>query len=238
MKDTPAKAFEANTKGRDFVVGDIHGHFEKLTALLKAVTFDESKDRIFATGDLIDRGPMSEQVLNWLIQPWFNSVRGNHEQMAIDSFAGHGDPERHARNGGEWFYRCSQQKRKSIIKHLTSLPFAFNIELTNGSTAGIIHAEPPGWQDGLDWNTALMLLSSPVAEQREAAKNQALYARTRISTMDSRTLNGVDTLYVGHSTVIAPLTLANITYLDTGCSFSDGRLTIIDTLSKTTISVT
>ncbi|MGL9724118.1 metallophosphoesterase [Sodalis sp. (in: enterobacteria)] len=33
-------------------------------------------------GDLIDRGPQSEACLPLLENPWFRSVRGNHEQMA------------------------------------------------------------------------------------------------------------------------------------------------------------
>lgn len=80
--------FERNTTGRDLIVGDIHGCFTKLQAALDAVGFDRTVDRLFSVGDLVDRGPESDQVLNWLGQPWFHAVMGNHEQMAVMYHAG------------------------------------------------------------------------------------------------------------------------------------------------------
>lgn len=58
--------FAANSRGRDFVAGDVHGHFEILTALLDQVGFDEAYDRLCVTGDLIDLGPFSHQVRDWM----------------------------------------------------------------------------------------------------------------------------------------------------------------------------
>ncbi len=73
------------------MVGDIHGHFKFLTMALDKLDFNTELDRIFSVGDLIDRGPDSIDVLNWLEKPWFHAVRGNHEQMLIDCISGHGD---------------------------------------------------------------------------------------------------------------------------------------------------
>src|SRR3546814_19392841 len=75
--------YPRNETGRDFAVGDIHGHFSRLQALLDAVEFDPSKDRLFSVGDLVDRGPECEQALDWLARPWFHAVQGNHEDIAI-----------------------------------------------------------------------------------------------------------------------------------------------------------
>jgi serine/threonine protein phosphatase 1 len=61
--------FARNTQGRDFAVGDIHGCFSKLDAALCQVRFSPVHDRLFAVGDLVDRGPESAQVLEWLDQP-------------------------------------------------------------------------------------------------------------------------------------------------------------------------
>lgn len=63
------KHFTVNTAGRDFAVGDIHGHFTRLQVALDAVSFDPAVDRLFSVGDLVDRGPESEQVLEWLAKP-------------------------------------------------------------------------------------------------------------------------------------------------------------------------
>lgn len=47
--------YGANILGRDFVVGDIHGEFSKLSKLLSSVEFNENSDRLFSVGDLVDR---------------------------------------------------------------------------------------------------------------------------------------------------------------------------------------
>lgn len=73
------KRFAANTAGRDFAVGDIHGHFTRLQAALDTAGFDPATDRLFSVGDLVDRGPECRDVLDWLAKPWFHPVRGNHD---------------------------------------------------------------------------------------------------------------------------------------------------------------
>lgn len=78
----------ANNRGRDLAVGDIHGHFERLQRCLDEVGFDPEVDRLFSVGDLVDRGPASEQALDWLAQPWFHAVQGNHEALAIAHLRG------------------------------------------------------------------------------------------------------------------------------------------------------
>ena len=60
-----------NTRGRDFVVGDLHGCLPDLKALLTTVSFNPDKDRLIAVGDLVDRGPESLGVLRLLGAPWF-----------------------------------------------------------------------------------------------------------------------------------------------------------------------
>lgn len=58
--------FQENKVGTDYVVGDIHGCFTKLAEALDEVGFNFTKDRLFSTGDLVDRGPESEECLEWL----------------------------------------------------------------------------------------------------------------------------------------------------------------------------
>jgi len=77
----------ANTRGRDFVIGDLHGCLEAVDDTLAAVGFDTSADRLFCCGDLVDRGDDNEAVVALIDEPWFYSVRGNHDQAAIDFLA-------------------------------------------------------------------------------------------------------------------------------------------------------
>ncbi|WP_367237705.1 metallophosphoesterase [Pseudomonas sp. Rh2] len=235
-RGTTFSIFEANNQGRDFIVGDIHGHFESLETLLGRVNFNYLTDRVFATGDIIDRGPLSNQVIHWLDQPWLHTVRGNHEQMAIDAYYGGGDKLRHSRNGGAWFYQCLENIQNEIAARFQRLPIAIQLTLRNGKTIGIIHAELPDWDKGLSWQQGLKRLESDDETKRQIALTQALYARSRINNKNTSSINGLDFLYVGHSTVSEVLRLGNVIYLDTGCSFSDGRLTLIDLQTGTQYS--
>lgn len=63
------KTYNRNLAGRDFVVGDIHGCYDQLTNLLKEIKFNFAKDRMFAVGDLVDRGSKSKEVLDLLYEP-------------------------------------------------------------------------------------------------------------------------------------------------------------------------
>ncbi|MFI8557810.1 metallophosphoesterase [Pseudomonas putida] len=226
----PVRFFRENKVGRDYVVGDIHGRYDLLTKLLSVASFNISKDRIFATGDLIDRGSFSHEALWWLDKLWFNSVRGNHEQMIIDVMAGTGDPKRHFRNGGEWFYETSKQQQYDIASALSELPIAFEIEKSKNSKVGVVHAEPPRW-DTCCWEESLALLNAEHIDCKPA-RTQAIYSRTKLSELNTSTINGVERIYLGHTTVKEVITLGNTTYIDTGCSFEDGKLTMIDIKSE------
>ena len=102
----------SNTLGRDFVIGDLHGCFDLLEALMTSVDFDTEKDRLFSVGDLIDRGRYSLICLQLINQPWFYAVKGNHEAMMLDYFmmyqiTGDIDSEfddsiGYIENGGDW----------------------------------------------------------------------------------------------------------------------------------------
>ncbi|MBK8993858.1 MAG: metallophosphoesterase [Gammaproteobacteria bacterium] len=72
-----------NRRGRDFVVGDLHGYLGALQDALARAGFDPGCDRLFSTGDLIDRGPDSPGCAALLGEPWFYAVRGNHEDMLL-----------------------------------------------------------------------------------------------------------------------------------------------------------
>lgn len=78
------KRLDKNDKGRDFIIGDIHGQFRMVQACLKYVKFDYSRDRLFSVGDLVDGGHQNEECLELLHQPWFYAVIGNHDAAFIN----------------------------------------------------------------------------------------------------------------------------------------------------------
>lgn len=94
----------SNTVGRDLIVGDIHGCYDELMHAMALIGFNRNTDRLFCTGDLIDRGPKNFEVLDLLYEDWFYSSRGNHDEMMIQTML-YNDRE-HERtwvgNGGMW----------------------------------------------------------------------------------------------------------------------------------------
>lgn len=68
---------------RRIVIGDVHGHYEGLMTLLDAIA-PLSDDKIYFLGDLIDRGPKSAQVVDFVKDNRYDCLLGNHEQMLLN----------------------------------------------------------------------------------------------------------------------------------------------------------
>ncbi|MEH2382401.1 MAG: metallophosphoesterase family protein [Nostoc sp.] len=68
---------------RRIVIGDVHGHYEGLMTLLEAIA-PTSEDQVYFLGDLIDRGPHSAQVVNFVKRNNYPCLLGNHEQMLLN----------------------------------------------------------------------------------------------------------------------------------------------------------
>ena len=64
-----------------YAVGDIQGCYDSLRKLLDKAKFDPSTDKLWALGDLINRGPKDYEVLKFCISlgDSFNAVLGNHD---------------------------------------------------------------------------------------------------------------------------------------------------------------
>jgi serine/threonine protein phosphatase 1 len=210
--------FSRNTEGRDFVVGDIHGMFALLRYELANVSFNEITDRLFAVGDLVDRGPDSEESIDYIAMPWFHSVRGNHEQMAIGVAAGKHDLGNYIRNGGQWFVHMDASGQQLYAKAFDMLPYMIEVETSNGRV-GIVHAEILG--DSWD---------AFVSDMEQAASNRtfndlaepALWERGRIRANDTNEIKDLHALYVGHTPVNPGVILGNVHYIDTGAVFGKG----------------
>ncbi len=68
---------------RRIVIGDVHGHYDSLVALLEAISPGYS-DQVYLLGDLVDRGPKSYQVVDLVINNKYNCILGNHEHMIVE----------------------------------------------------------------------------------------------------------------------------------------------------------
>jgi serine/threonine protein phosphatase 1 len=206
-----------NTAGRDFVVGDIHGCFSLLRRLLDMVNFDEAADRLIAAGDLVDRGPESEQVLEWLAKPWFFAVRGNHEQMVIDAAAEALSSDMYLYNGGAWFIGLPSAEQQEFAVQLRELPLAIEIPTAQG-LVGVVHVECPL----NDWRVFCRQLRGELPISRRSHNNlqaAAMWSRKRISAGSHEVVEGALAVVVGHTPHNLVVQFGNTIYLDTGACF-------------------
>lgn len=124
-----------NRRGRDFVVGDLHGHRSQLDAELRRLGFDPRRDRLLSVGDLVDRGPESLAALSLLEEPWFHAVLGNHE-LALLNHLGCYDSRVHDRKafverGGRWVLEALATHRvllERAVERLACLPLALHVD--------------------------------------------------------------------------------------------------------------
>ena len=65
----------------NYAVGDIQGCYKEFDKGLKKINFNEKKDRLWISGDLINRGPDSLKTLEkiYSIRSIVNIVLGNHD---------------------------------------------------------------------------------------------------------------------------------------------------------------
>ncbi len=91
---------------RRLAIGDIHGCLKTFRALIENEIRLEKDDELFFIGDFIDRGPDSKGVLDYLVAlrgEGYNvlAVRGNHEEMLLESLTDDRFLEGWLNNGAE-----------------------------------------------------------------------------------------------------------------------------------------
>lgn len=213
------KYYGVNAQGRDFCVGDIHGHYTRLRKALKDVEFNPNVDRLFSVGDLVDRGPESEDVLEWLDYPWFHPVRGNHDVIAIEYASGlNRDDKAEIKHGGAWLIGLPPSERIRYSDVLGTLPYFIEVETREGPV-GIVHADV--W--GPSW--AGMIYALGQAENyaaRERITDVCLWSRRRIQFGDRAIVPDLRAVVVGHTPIHHAEILGNVYHIDTGGWKHDG----------------
>lgn len=204
--------YEINEKGRDFVIGDLHGCYDLLDAKLTEIDFDEDFDRLFSVGDLVDRGPKNMECLRLIEKPWFHSVMGNHESMMIDAVINNNRRDLWEYNGGEWNGDVDQSELCDLAKKAKLLPYSITIEAVGGNV-GISHAQPPT----SDWRDVL--------EPSERDIMTMLWSREAIKMSGFEVGNIAYTVH-GHTPVDKIIGVGNCLFIDTG-AFYTGRLSMI-----------
>ena len=217
--ETNVQHLDRNTQGRDFFVGDLHGCFDLLDALMVHVAFDESKDRLISCGDWIDRGEDSGRCLDYLNKPCVFSVSGNHESMLVDRYLNKDDEwDNDDKEYYRWFLNLDEHHQKSVIDKFNSLPVLLDVPTPMG-LVGAVHGEIPFRQEwfNLNWDSTCRILDNFSGTERQVDLiYRLLWDFSRLRSDYNVPIEGIDWVCSGHAFVPRPTKIANVLYLDTG----------------------
>jgi len=129
-----------------YIVGDIHGCFDKLQTLLNTVNFNKKTDILYSVGDFCDRGGQCEEVLHQIIgniifnEDWFRPVFGNHDiwlyQFLDDKLnlriMGRDPWETWEYNGGKKTHTIldnfTEEEKRVLFEWLGNLPYRIELD--------------------------------------------------------------------------------------------------------------
>jgi serine/threonine protein phosphatase 1 len=187
--------------GRTIIVGDIHGCYAELVALLDRLDL-RPDDRVVAVGDLIVKGEQSREVLELFIsEAHFSSVIGNHDLALLRYWRGETVTLKPAQE------RARQEldaDKTRYAAYLSALPAMIDLGAYLVVHAGVRPGVPLGAQ-AIEDLTALRTLGAD-PQSRTGLPWYALY-------------NGPQTILYGHWPAAAPRRASYAIGLDTGCVY-------------------
>jgi bis(5'-nucleosyl)-tetraphosphatase (symmetrical) len=124
-----------------YAIGDIQGCWDELRRLLDRIEFDPRRDRLWLSGDLVNRGPKSLQVLEFAYanRASIVAVLGNHDLHLLNRIAGVSSRKKRDTLGGI----LNSPRRDELADWLRTNPLVHREGNTLLLHAGVL----PGW----DW---------------------------------------------------------------------------------------
>lgn len=237
-------------ENRTFIMGDIHGMYDKLMACLQAVSFDYNNDKLIQLGDVVDRGPDSYLVVEELLKiKNLIPIRGNHDDCFYKSMIND--------SNNMLFSQGGRETLESYIKHCNpDKAWAYKM---SGYQTDFEYQDYPQYHVDFFTNQLSYYIDKDNNcfvhggfNRHEIIENQPLYnliwdrdlldaARSYESMLDKthpfRNKNNFKEIFIGHTPVQyfvesgEPQRFANIWDLDTGCG-KGGVLTIMNLETK------
>ena len=124
-----------------FVIGDIQGCYKEFKSLIKLI--DPNKENKFlCVGDLVNRGPESEKVVDYVIKNNVRSVFGNHDLHLMAILIG---VRKHNKKKDTMQRLINKNKAIEIIDYFSQFSFA-KVVTNNKKKSLIVHAGVlPNW---------------------------------------------------------------------------------------------
>ncbi|KAL1429487.1 hypothetical protein MTO96_016119 [Rhipicephalus appendiculatus] len=118
-----------------FVIGDVHGCYEELMDLLAVAKARDADTLKLFVGDLVNKGPRSEDVLEFLMNNHSSchSVRGNHDEVVLKEYYASRNPMYALPAENNWI----KQLTVCQIRYLEQLPYTLIMPSLN---TVIVHA--------------------------------------------------------------------------------------------------
>lgn len=207
---------------RVFFVGDIHGEITKLNERLDEIGFDKERDHLFSVGDLIDRGEDSLSCLALIQEEWFRAVRGNHEDLMINSIINKSSNHLDCwiQNGAQWYFDLNQEDRMYAddLAKLANEEMPYVMEIHHrGKVIVMCHANYPSSE------------YTGVIEDDDLF--DIVWDRSRIDNLKrnkpSEKIKGADLFVFGHTPLRSPLHVDNCFWIDTGAVFGKS-ITVVE----------
>lgn len=190
--------------GFTLIIGDLHGCFDELLALLDAARLGAA-DRAICVGDLVVKGPKNREVLDlFMTDARLQSVMGNHDLALVQSWRG--EPTELTE---EQLMALRELDRSRYIDYLSSLPFYLDLGEQLVVHAGLRPGLPIEKQKIED--LVSMRTLGPDRTNRQATPWYEVYAGDKF-------------IFFGHWPAAQPRRGPRALGLDTGCVYG-GLLT-------------
>lgn len=204
------------------VIGDVHGCFDELIHLLDkihhpdspSVPVEEKKILKVFVGDLVNKGPKSREVIQFLLQDHCKdtciSVRGNHDDVVVDQVLNVVRKDRDKlRPKNMWMQEVTEEE----LRFLMDLPYSISIPSLH---ALIVHA-------GVVPGVSVQDMSpGDLVSMRNVVKTEDGFTASRShaeATAWAKCWSGPTHVYFGHDAKRLLQREAHATGLDTGCVY-------------------
>lgn len=221
-------------KRRVLLAGDVHGEYTKLLMGLNSIGWDRDLDQLIFLGDIIDRGPQNEEVLNFAEKSGALRILGNHELMPRMLYNKDITAETAEKWGGGWYARRNPLDVKILAERLENAPAVMTVLTPAGNTIGLSHADA-----FKDWSDFVQMVTHESYSVRKDGVERAFWSYDTVKRLQEIIegkenyipsffdVRNVDHVFHGHFVVENAFSFGGRSWIDTGACMG-GKLTIID----------